>query len=151
LHDMIERGRKQAPLVLSAASRPADFLPWRAATAQGQWLPQYTLLLENRNLDGRPGYWVATPLQLDAAYGGPAVLVLRGWVPRDMHARGVLPAIPAEPGTVLVQGELHDHVPRIFELWEWAGGSGSRLPAALPAHDISLTVVQNLELAEYAR
>lgn len=151
LHDTIERGRSQAPLQLSAATRPAEFLPWRAATAQGRWLDHHTVLLENRNLGGRPGYWVATPLQLEAANNAPAVLVLRGWLPRDMQAGGALPAIPLEPGPVRIEGELHTHVPRIFELWQWAGGVSSQLPDTLPAADGTPPVVQNLVLADYAQ
>lgn len=185
LHDSIERGRLQAPVVLSASSRAAELTPWRAATAQGHWLPQHTVLLENRNLDGQPGYWVATPLLLEAdpvppsrndavtagsaeigavvgngdtndflgkgpAPGTTAVLVLRGWLPRDMQAGGSLPTLPEEPGLVRVTGELHAHVPRIFELWEWAGGKASALPATLPPPDNGVAVVQNLELADYA-
>src|SRR5690606_36001648 len=128
-----------------------SFLPWRAATAQGRWSDEHTVLLQNRNLDGRPGYWVATPLllappslpvnRLDAVTAGsaesealtgsdspdflsrglvaqaPAVLVLRGWLPRDMTAGEAAPAIPSEAGVLQIRGELHSHVPRIFELW----------------------------------
>ena len=186
LHAAIESGRLQAPLALSTRSFSADFIPWRAAQAQGRWSPRHTVLLENRNLDGQPGYWVATPLLLDPppvpgsrldaisagsaeisamtgavsggdfmgqgpANGTAAVLVLRGWLPRDMRAVGTLPRIPVEPGEVAVRGELNTHVPRIFELWEWAGGSASRLPDTIPPPDGGIPVVQNLALAEYAR
>src|SRR5690606_26263760 len=85
LHNAIERGRLQAPLVLSSDSRPPELTAWRAATARGVWVPEHTVLLENRNLDGRPGYWVATPLMLADANRrtstGMAILVLRGWLP----------------------------------------------------------------------
>jgi len=162
----IERGRLLAPLTLSADTPAADLSPWRAAAAQGHWAQQHTVLLENRNLDGRPGYWVATPLLLNAPNGAAerasesasgksappqAILVLRGWLPRDLHSGGVLPAIPREPGLVQIRGELHAHVPRIFELWEWAGGAASGLPVTLPQTDGTTPVVQNLELGDYAR
>src|SRR5690606_39842518 len=80
-----------------------------------------------------------------------AVLVLRGWLPRDMRADGVPPVIPEEPGRVQIQGELHAHVPRAFELWEWAGGISSDLPAQLPQSGGVVAKVQNLELEEYAQ
>lgn len=185
LHKAIEHGRLQTPLMLASTTPGADLLPWRAATAQGQWSPQHTVLLQNRNLEGRPGYWVATPLLLtppampssrndavsagsaelaavagraDAgdflgrgpAGGETAVLVLRGWLPRDMQAAGAAPAIPQETGLVEVRGELHTHVPRIFELWQWAGGEASHLPPALPQADGVVPQLQNLSLAEYA-
>ncbi|NLC36954.1 MAG: SURF1 family protein, partial [Alcaligenaceae bacterium] len=186
LHQAIEHGRQQAPLTLSAFSAAADFLPWRPATAQGRWSPEHTVLLQNRNLHGQPGYWVATPLLLtppappanrhDAVSAGSAepdaighgdgapdflgrgpavseaaVLVLRGWLPRDMQAGGAAPDIPAEHGIMRVSGELHSHVPRIFELWEWAGGESSHLPDALPQTGSNIPQVQNLDLAAYAR
>ncbi len=189
LHDTIERGRLQAPVALTASSRPVDFLPWRAATAQGRWLTDHTVLLENRNLHGRPGYWVATPLALEPAPipsnrhnavsagsaeidavadhtdaseflgrgpatgepAAPAVLVLRGWLPRDMQSGASVPPTPAEPGVVEIHGELHAHVPRIFELWEWAGGNSAQLPATLPPLDGQPPVLQNVELGDYAR
>lgn len=151
LHDAIEHGRLQAPVVLSAESRPAQLTPWRPAVARGAWSDTHTVLLENRNLEGRPGYWVATPLLLQAGDPSAAVLVLRGWLPRDMQTGGALPAIPQETGLVEIRGELHAHVPRIFELWDWAGGKSSELPAQLPTPDGTIPQTQNLELADYAQ
>jgi len=162
LHNAIERGRLQAPLALSASTRPADLIPWRTAVSQGRWSPRHTVLLENRNLNGRPGYWVATPLVLETSPAGsaagkgpaedaPAVLVLRGWLARDMQAIDTVPAIPHEEGLVEIQGELHSHVPRIFELWDWAGGKATHLPASLPQAGGAIPRVQNLDLADYAQ
>ena len=183
LHEMIERGRSQAPIALNASTPASQLLPWRAATIQGRWSHEHTVLLQNRNLDGRPGYWVATPLQLtptpipsnrlDAVAAGsaesatiahseaqeflsrgpgahaPAVLVLRGWLPRDMQAVEQAPEIPHEEGLLQINGELHSHVPRIFELWEWAGGASSKLPASLPQPDGTVAQIQNLNLDAY--
>lgn len=150
LHQQIEQGRQQPPLKLSAATPASELLPWRAATIEGRWADEYTVLLQNRNLDGRPGYWVATPL-LPAGSGQAAVLVLRGWLPRDMGAGAHAPNIPAEDGVFRVRGELHAHVPRIFELWDWAGGADSQLPETLPQADGTVAQVQNLDLDEYAQ
>lgn len=146
----IEQGRRQPPVALTPASRSADLTPWRPAVAEGRWAKEKSVLLENRNLDGRPGYWLASPLLLAPAYTH-AVLVLRGWLPRDMGAAGKAPALPDEPGNVQVRGELLAHVPRIFELWQWAGGKASQLPATLPGPDGAVPVVQNLELRAYAQ
>ncbi len=151
LHDAIERGRLQAPVVLSAESPSVQLTPWRPAVARGTWSDAQTVLLENRNLEGRPGYWVATPLLLQAGEPSTAVLVLRGWLPRDMQTGSALPAVPQEPGLVEIRGELHAHVPRIFELWDWAGGRSSELPAQLPTPDGTIPQTQNLELADFAQ
>ena len=151
LRDAIERGRQQSPLTLIPGVRPAELTPWRPAVAQGHWSSEHTVLLENRNFNGRPGYWVATPLLLADGANPSAVLVLRGWLARDLQAAGATPEIPHEQGLVEVRGELHAHVPRIFELWQWAGGTDSRLPAVVPAPEGAVPSVQNLALAEYAR
>lgn len=146
----IEAGRKQAPLLLTPATPPADMTPWRVAQASGTWLPQFSVLLDNRNHDGRPGYWLATPLLLDAATNR-AVLVLRGWLPRVIQGQGE-PRLPATPeGMQTVQGELSVRVPRLFELWSLGGADASALPAALPVAGGAVPQVQNLPLDDYAR
>ena len=144
----IEAGRKQAPLPLSAATPAHEMAPWRVAEASGQWLPQFSVLLDNRNLDGKPGYWLATPLLLDGG-SRQALLVLRGWIPRVMQGQPEVPATP--PGEQAVRGELSARVPRLFELWSLGGDAKSGLPAALPAPGGVVPQVQNLELDAYAR
>jgi cytochrome oxidase assembly protein ShyY1 len=79
----IAQGRALPPLALTPAAAPADTTEWREAVARGRWLPAFTVLVENRNHQGQPGFWVVTPLQFDApARDGDAVAVLRGWIPR---------------------------------------------------------------------
>lgn len=185
LHQTIERGRLQAPLAMTASTPASELVPWRAATVQGRWLHEYTVLIQNRNLEGRPGYWVATPLQLapkplpsnrlDAVAAGsaesgaiaqaealeflslgpgahaPAVLVLRGWLPRELQRGAQAPVVPHEDGLLQINGELLSHVPRIFELWEWAGGASSKLPTTLPLAEGRVAQVQNLALDAYKR
>lgn len=131
----VEAGRQQAPLTLGADTPSHALVAWRPAVAQGRWLDAYTVLVDNRAYQGRPGYWVVTPLCLDAAAhaGEPlasagvsvtapsaaapcaaAIAVLRGWLPRSMT---VQPQAPASPqGLQTVSGELLSHVPRLFEL-----------------------------------
>lgn len=156
----IEAGRAQSPLRLSTETPSADFVAWRPAQATGRWLPQYSVLLDNRNQDGKPGYWLATPLLLDAT-SHRAVLVLRGWVPRVLatgrppssdSASSRTPTLPDTPAYVQsIVGELTPHVPRLFEIWSLSGPAQGQLPAALPLVDGGLPQVQNLDLAEYAQ
>ena len=125
----IEAGRKQAPLPLSAATPAHEMAPWRVAEASGQWLPQFSVLLDNRNLDGKPGYWLATPLLLDGG-SRQALLVLRGWIPRVMQGQ---PEVPATRRASRPCAASCPRVPRLFELWSLGGDAKSGLPAALPA------------------
>lgn len=155
----IEAGRAQPPLVLTPETRPDALTAWRPAQATGQWLNQYSVLLDNRNQDGKPGYWLATPLLLDAA-SHRAVLVLRGWLPRSLSApsssspspMSSAPQLPDTPaGVQSVIGELSARVPRLFELWSLGGASQGQLPGTLPAADGRVPQVQNLELPAYAQ
>jgi surfeit locus 1 family protein len=72
----------------------------RLTLLRGRWLVDRTVFLENRQMDGRPGFFVVTPLELAP---GDAVLVQRGWAPRDPQDRSRLPVVPtaAEPVEVL--------------------------------------------------
>ncbi|WP_145905432.1 SURF1 family protein [Kitasatospora viridis] len=58
------------------------------------------LAVPNRTVDGRQGYYLLTPLR--TAAGGPAVAVVRGWLPGSPGAQ--LPAPPT--GQVTVDGRL---------------------------------------------
>jgi len=149
IRESIEAGRASAPLDLRGDTPDGALRPWRPATAQGTWRHDLTVLLENRNHEGRPGYWVATPLLMD---DGVAVLVLRGWLPRFTGASGApaAPQVPSLPGEQHVTGELLERVPRLFELAAWAGGGDSTLPGHLPQADGAPPIIQNLDLADYA-
>ncbi len=118
----IEVGRAQPPIQLNATTPKTDLTDWRSAKVQGTWAPQFTVLLDNRNLDGRPGYWVATPL---INSDGSAVLVLRGWLPRLIAPMSsvttnaqLVPqlSISTPIGSEQVVGEMTPHVPRLYEL-----------------------------------
>ncbi len=145
----IAHGRASAPLQLEAGIADSALVPWRPASAAGVWRHDLTVLLENRNHQGQPGYWVATPLVLP---GQVAVLVLRGWLPRFTGATGlpIAPQVPTPTGEQAVQGELLARVPRLFELAGWAGGGATKLPVQLPLADGTVPVVQNLDLNDYA-
>jgi surfeit locus 1 family protein len=54
-------------------------------------------------MDGRPGFFVVTPLLLGP---GDAVLVQRGWVPRDAQERTRLVAVDTPAGEVSLQGRV---------------------------------------------
>ncbi len=124
----IEHGRAGPPVMLSAHT-PADQLQaWRPAQAEGVWRPEYSLLLDNRNLDGRPGLWLATPLVLT---DGSAVLVLRGWFARPLGQEQA-PVIQTPEGLQQISGELSLRVPRLFELWGSSHGPEQGLPDNWP-------------------
>jgi surfeit locus 1 family protein len=63
-------------------------------TFSGTWLPKGTLYVSDRELHGRRGYWVMTPVLI----GKSAMPVVRGWSAK--------PEAPAPSGQVAVQGWL---------------------------------------------
>ena len=70
---------------------------------EGRWLPQHTVYLENRPMQGRSGFIVLTPLQLDKS---TTVLVQRGWIPRHQQDRTLLSPIETPQGLVHVNGRI---------------------------------------------
>ncbi len=110
----IQSGRQAAPINLNASgAQQSRFKNWTPAQAQGRWRGEFSVLLDNRNLAGRPGLWLATPLELD---DGRAVLVLRGWLARPIGVQRA-PVVDTPGQRQDIQGELTLHVPRLFELW----------------------------------
>ena len=135
----IEAGHQQPALNLIPA--PLSVHNWQTAYATGFWRPDLTVLLENRNHQGQPGYWLSTPLILNSETHD-ALLVLRGWFKRDTPT----PQLEDNKESVHVQGELRSHVPRMYELANLWGPAAQTLPAQLPTADAQPPVLQNLEL-----
>ena len=104
----------------------------RLIELQGQWIAERTIYLENRQMDDRPGFYAFTPLLLD---DGSAVLVQRGWLPRDPADRTHLIAAPPPAGRVRVQGRIALNPGRLFEFSAAASG----------------VIRQNLDIQAYAR
>ena len=84
----------------------------RRTALEGQWREAHTVWLENRQMQGRPGFFVVTPLVLP---DGSAVLVQRGWQPRDLQDRARVTVPPTPAGTVRVAGRIAPPPARLFE------------------------------------
>lgn len=80
----------------------------------GQFLPEHTLLLDNKVRHHRAGYEVVTPLRLAE---GIHVLVNRGWVEAP-PSRDQLPDIATPSGRVRVEGVLLARLPQPLALEE---------------------------------
>ena len=131
---LVERGA-MPPLSTTELARDEAAAPaqhHRRVILRGQWLPQHTLYLDNRQMNGRPGFFVLTPLQLAP---GDAVLVQRGWIPRDAAQRDRLAPVSTPGGTVEVPGRIAPPPSRLYEFAEAASGP----------------IRQNVELAALAR
>jgi surfeit locus 1 family protein len=112
------------------SARTPDELLHRPIVLRGTWVPGHTIFLDNRQMQGKPGFYVVTPLKLE---GGGAVLVERGWVQRNFVQREKLPPVETPPGLVEVRGRL---APPPAKLYEFAGAQAG-------------PIRQNLDLARF--
>ena len=97
---------------------------------QGEFLPERTILLDNKIRGARVGYEVVTPLRLA---DGVHVLVNRGWIAAPPR-REQLPEVVTPRGRVRVEGVMLARLPRPLKLAEKTPGK----------------VRQSLELKEFA-
>ena len=129
-----------ADLPLSAAQGTEQYQ--RRIHLRGEWLHGATVYLENRQMNGRPGFYVMTPLRLTppagqppAATGPAVVLVQRGWVVRDNNDRTRLPVLPSASGEVVIEGRVAPPPARLYEF----------------SHQVEGPIRQNLDLDAYGR
>jgi len=131
-----EERAQLAPLPATALPRDAADVAavlHRHIVVEGRWLPRHTLYLDNRVHDRVAGFVVVTPLLLAR---GDAVLVQRGWAPRDAADRNRVPAVPLAEGPVRIEARI----------------------AVWPSHRLALSAAaeqgpirQNLDSAQLAR
>lgn len=88
---------------LAAAQDDLRALLWRQVAARGSWDSTRQVLLDNQTAGGRVGYFVFTPLRLEAC--ACALLVNRGWIEADPD-RATLPDISLPPAAVSLHGTL---------------------------------------------
>ena len=90
---------------LAALNLPAlAALSDRRVDITGQWQAAQTVYLDNRPMNGRPGFWVMTPLQLSGT--DKVVLVQRGWIPRDFVDRSRLAPVETSAQEIRLQGRM---------------------------------------------
>lgn len=149
LQSAIDARAELPPLTASELATSAAALEpllHRRVALRGRWLSERTVFLDNRPMDGRVGFYVVTPLQLE---GRPeAVLVQRGWTPRDAQTRERLPVLGGGAGEVELQGRVMAQPARLYELGAAASGPirQNLAPAAYAAEIgrplLPLTVLQ---------
>jgi surfeit locus 1 family protein len=117
------------PALLDAKA-PGEFRD-RPVVLRGTWVAQHTVFLDNRQMNGKPGFHVVTPLRLEGS--GRAVLVERGWAPRNFANREQLPPVATPSGVIELRGRM---APPPAKLYEFAGTPSGRIR-------------QNLDLAQW--
>jgi surfeit locus 1 family protein len=105
---------------------------YRRIELEGRWLADRTVYLDNRPMDGRVGFIVLTPLLMG---DGSAVVVQRGWLPRDAVDRTRIAPYRTPEGTVRVLGRIAPSPGRLYEFDGAASGP----------------IRQNVDVVEFAR
>ena len=131
-----DRTAQAAPLAVGGAQfgAVAAQLPMRV-TVSGRFLHEHAVWLDNRQLEGRAGLILITPLRLD---DGGVVLVNRGFAPRDPLDRTRLPEVARPPDEVSIEGLAVAQVSRVRAIGENAPAGGR-------------AVWQNLDFDEFER
>jgi len=137
LWDQREARQGLAELTGSVLAAEASRNGWEAlldrnVRLQGHWVPEATVYLENRPMNGRAGFVVVTPLRLTGT--DTAVAVQRGWLPRRMDDRTAVADVPTALAEVEIVGRL---APAPSKLYEFAAEAGGRIR-------------QNIDLDAYA-
>lgn len=103
---------------LRTGAEPANLVHQRASL-KGTWAAEHTVYVDNRQMHARVGFFVMTPLLLD---GGGAILVQRGWVPRNFNDRTALPKVLTPAGPVQIEGRLAAPPSKLYEPGTPSGG-----------------------------
>lgn len=115
LQRAIEARAAEPPLPAAALARDPESAAsqhHRHVRLAGRWRNEFSVYLDNRQMDARPGFVLVTPLQLD---DGSAVWVQRGWVPRDPYDRTRVPPPPGDGGEVEVFGRIAAPPSRLYD------------------------------------
>ena len=132
LAERYEQAGRAAPLAVPGTPAPPAALAFKRLSAKGEFLPRFTVLLDNKVYRGRVGYFVVTPLRI--AGSTVHVLVNRGWIPAGTR-REDIPEVATPTGEVSLEGYGLEHAPRVL-----AAGSGrpeGRVWQGLPLDDFA--------------
>jgi surfeit locus 1 family protein len=114
-----------AALVFPHTSPQSINVLHRSITLTGRWLPQYTLFLDNRQMDSKPGFFVVTPFEFVNATTSTKqiILVQRGWLPRNFLDRNKLPEIASDIADVTITGRIALSPSKLFEFKDTETGA----------------------------
>lgn len=115
LQAAIQSQTSQVPLNADGLAQLTDATAGmhRPVRVSGTWEASHTVFLDNRQMDGKVGFFVLTPLRLQAS--GQIVVVQRGWIARNFEVREQVPAVQTPPGLVEVEGQIAPPPSKLYE------------------------------------
>ena len=102
LNQQMDQREKAHPLRIGQAGINLGEDVWRRAEATGEFAPQWTVYLQNRQQNEVTGFWVLTPLKLAGSHR--YVMVLRGWIPRNFQAMDLIAPYQTPQGLTTIDG-----------------------------------------------
>ena len=126
-----------APLVLNSDAElpPIEQIEFRRVIAHGEFIAGWPVYLDNRPQGGAPGFYLLMPFRIHNT--AQTVLILRGWLPRDVGERTRLPQVITPPGLVTIEGSVRRNPGKVMQLGE-------------PAPIQPGAILQNLSPADFA-
>lgn len=116
--------------------RQPEEVEFRRMKIRGEFVPEWTVYLDNRPYKGAAGFHVMTPMKI--ANSDMHVLVARGWVKRDVADRAKLPPISTPAGTVEIEGVARRAPGHVLQL-----GKAETLQRG--------AIVQNVDASEFEK
>jgi cytochrome oxidase assembly protein ShyY1 len=86
----------------------------------GQWVSQSTIYLDNRQMEGKVGFFVLTPLRLEGS--DKVIVVQRGWAQRNFEQRETVPLVETPSGLVQIEGNIALSPSKLYEPGQSAKG-----------------------------
>lgn len=119
--------------LLGESTAPANF---RAVQMMGTFMKEWPIYLDNRPYQGKAGFYLLMPFKLKES--GKIIIIMRGWLPRDMQDRQKLAITPTPEGMVKLEGVIRSSVGKVMQL-----GSEQALQAGV--------IRQNFQVAELSK
>ena len=152
----------RAPLPIGTALLDAAATDGQRVSVEGRFDEPHTVFLDNRTRQGVAGFHVLTPMRIEAdpSAGDTVryVLVLRGWIARDIAERTRLPPLRTPTGLQRIEGLAIVDLPQPIVLGASApeGGAADPSAAGLSAgkgagKEASARIWQHLSMPDYAR
>jgi cytochrome oxidase assembly protein ShyY1 len=135
LQARLEQGMAAPPQVLDGGAIDPARLEFHRVIVTGEFISDWPVFLDNRPSASRSGFILLMPFKIAGA--DKAVLVARGWLPRNAAEHDRLPAFTTPSGRVTLEGRAVRQMARVMQLGT---------PPALQPN----AIVQNTSPAEVA-
>jgi surfeit locus 1 family protein len=147
----------RAPQPIGTGLLDAAATDGQRVSVSGRFDEPHTVFLDNRTRQGVAGFHVLTPMRIEA--DPPAgdtvryVLVLRGWIARDIAERTRLPPLRTPTGLQRIEGLAIVDLPQPIVLGASApeGSAADPSAASSSGKEASARIWQHLSMPDYAR